>query len=420
MMNIKKAITPFILSVITVTAILGIAVNVLAVEPSAYVSSWNKEFMINGSFEAATRDADWASTAVKASNPGYDYCNPDGCGVVIFASNLPHTGDYTAFLGGRVDRNDTLTSSTIALDSTADKYVVSYYYRVYTQEADAEDSFRVAVYDKTSGHTEDILAMNNYTSDDISDNSWLSDGFDISGFVEDHGVTDIAIKAFGWNSEDAEYSSFFLDDISVLGSWGDIEAPTSNTISINSDATGTKASAVTLGLFSTDAISGIDSMRFSNNGSSWSGWYDYATTMSWDITSSAFGGSTSQGTKTVYVEFRDEAENASTAISDTIVYDTKAPTGTIKINAGASHTHSKYVTLNLSIVEANGGKQMRFSNNRSTWSAWEAYNKTRLNWKMTSSTYGGNTTKGKKYVYVQFKDAVGNTSSKYSDYIYYY
>ena len=394
--------------------------NILGCVPSVFAGSytpvWTSEHLYNGGFESSTRYTDWTATSEKQSDLS-NTCVTDGCGLIILSASNAHLGDYTGFLGGVVDRYETLTSSSIQLDNSADRINVSYYYRIYTQEVDGEDTFRVAVYDETDGHSEAILVENNYTSDDISNNAWLSDSFDLTGFVENLGVTTVKIKIFGWNSEDSEYSSFFIDDVSVLGSWGDVNAPTSNTISINSGALATNSATVTLGLFSTDSLSGVEYMRFSNDGTSWSGWYDYATTKSWVITHSDYGGSASQGTKTVYVEFKDKAGNASSAVTDTILYDSKAPVGSIKINKGDVYTYNSVVTLKLSATDSSG-IQMRFSNNKKKWSTWQAYNTKKSNWKMTSATYGGTTSKGKKYVYVQFKDALGSVSS-YSDYIIY-
>jgi len=100
--------------------------------------------------------------------------------------------------------------------------------------------------------------------------------------------------------------------------------------------------------------------------------------------------------------------------------DTTKPTGSIKIKNGATYAYSKYVTLNLKSSDSGFGvSSMRFSNNGSTWASWKTYKTTYTNWNMTSSTYGGNGNRGTKYVYVQYKDKVGNISSKYKDSIIY-
>ena len=81
---------------------------------------------------------------------------------------------------------------------------------------------------------------------------------------------------------------------------------------------------------------------------------------------------------------------------------------------------SKYVKLYLSATDVGSGRyQMKFSNNGTKWTSWKTYKASYSSWNMTNSTYGGTTTKGTKRVYVQYKDKVGNISSKYSDTITY-
>jgi serine protease len=87
---------------------------------------------------------------------------------------------------------------------------------------------------------------------------------------------------------------------------------------------------------------------------------------------------------------------------------TTPPTGSIIINAGAATTNTTSVTLTLSCVDSGSGcAQMRFSNDNSTWSAWESYNTSKA-WTLTSGD-------GTKTVYVQFKDGLGLLSYPYSD-----
>ena len=103
--------------------------------------------------------------------------------------------------------------------------------------------------------------------------------------------------------------------------------------------------------------------------------------------------------------------------------DTTAPGGTsIKINNGASTTRSRLTKLYLGATDTGGFGlyRMRFSNNGTTkWSSWVTYATTYSNWNITSSTYGGTASRGTKKVYVQFKDKIGNTSTKKYDTIYY-
>jgi Tol biopolymer transport system component len=88
------------------------------------------------------------------------------------------------------------------------------------------------------------------------------------------------------------------------------------TISINGGNASTSKRLVTLTLSARDPspASGVAKMRFRNEDTTtWSSWFDYATSKSWTLSSGA-------GTKTVYVKYRDLAGNISAAASDTIKF----------------------------------------------------------------------------------------------------
>ncbi|MBU1088612.1 SH3 domain-containing protein [Patescibacteria group bacterium] len=97
-------------------------------------------------------------------------------------------------------------------------------------------------------------------------------------------------------------------------------APT-GTISVNSGTAYTTSSAVTLTLSATDDSDSSSqlSMKISNS-SDFSGasYETYATSRSWTLLSG-------DGTKTVYVKYKDSLGNESSAYSDTITYDATAP-----------------------------------------------------------------------------------------------
>lgn len=100
------------------------------------------------------------------------------------------------------------------------------------------------------------------------------------------------------------------------GFWNDITqdtTPPTGTISINSGAATTNSTTVTLTLSCTDA-SGCSEMQFSNDNTAWSTAEAYATSKTWTLLSG-------DGTKTVYVKFKDAAGNWSTAFNDTITLD---------------------------------------------------------------------------------------------------
>jgi hypothetical protein len=97
----------------------------------------------------------------------------------------------------------------------------------------------------------------------------------------------------------------------------DKSAPT-GTVFINDGASRTCSRSVTLTLSATDPSaggSGVSQMRISNtqSGLSSASWEAYSTTKAWTLSSG-------QGTKTVYVRYRDGAGNESTVVTDTIRY----------------------------------------------------------------------------------------------------
>jgi len=193
-----------------------------------------------------------------------------------------------------------------------------------------------------------------------------------------------------------------------LGNWSgsisdtitlDTTQPT-GTISINSGAAWTNSTSVTLTLSASDAHSGVSKMQFSNDGVVFSSEEDYATSKSWTLT-------TGEGTKTVYVQYKDSADNWSGSISDTITLDTTPPTGTISINSGAAYTNSTSVTLTLSASDSSGVSKMQFSNDGVVFSSEEDY-ATSKSWTLTASD-------GLKTVYVRYKDNAGNWSGPIGD-----
>ena len=180
----------------------------------------------------------------------------------------------------------------------------------------------------------------------------------------------------------------------------DKTTPSGSIIINNGDAYTTSPSA-TLNLTATDATSGIVEMRFSNDNITYTEWQTYTTSTPWTLQNG------DDGTKTVYVQFKDHAGLIST-YSDTIILDIIPPTGSIIIAEGATYTNSTLVTLTLSADDMTSGvSQMRFSHNNITWMPWEDY--------AVSKAWDLPTGDGEKTVYVQFKDNAGLISQSYAD-----
>jgi hypothetical protein len=176
----------------------------------------------------------------------------------------------------------------------------------------------------------------------------------------------------------------------------DTEPPLASILINNGDAY-TNSTSVTLYLDYSDN-QGIDLVRYSNDGVSYTPWERPSETRQWTLLSG-------DGIKTVYAQFRDWAGLNSNFVSDTIILDTIPPTGSIEINDGASSTTSTSVTITPNATDANGVAQMRLSNEGGNWSDWEEV--TTKTWNLTSEL-------GAKTVFAQFKDNTGLISPSYN------
>jgi len=176
-------------------------------------------------------------------------------------------------------------------------------------------------------------------------------------------------------------------------------------IAINGGAASTSSSAVTINMSITDTVSGLASMRFSNeNTSNWSAWEPFSATKAWTLAAGT-------GTRRVYAQFSDNAGNISTT-NDVITVafvDSTPPTGSVSISGGAAYSTTTAVTLTLSATDTGGSglSQMQFSTDNVSWSAWETY-ATSKNWTLAAGD-------GVKTVYARFRDVATNVSVTYSD-----
>jgi len=169
----------------------------------------------------------------------------------------------------------------------------------------------------------------------------------------------------------------------------DTVGPTNPTLSIDGGETYATSRNVTL----TISATGATYMKISNYANfSDASWETYATTKSWQLLPG-------DGTKTVYINFRDEA-GATSSTSDTIILDTTLPTPSLTINNGASVTNNATVTLS---ITASGATYMKIDNdtnfaNMTTWIP-----------KSDSYTFTIPNTDGVHTVYLKVKDDAGNT-----------
>ncbi|NOZ85769.1 MAG: hypothetical protein GXP49_05830 [Deltaproteobacteria bacterium] len=177
----------------------------------------------------------------------------------------------------------------------------------------------------------------------------------------------------------------------------DTGEPYGPSISIDAGAEYATSRNVTLYLSAQDA----SEMRVSED-STFSGvdWESYTSSKSWTLSSG-------EGSKTVYAVFRDEAGNVTEVVSDSIVLDTTAPSGSMAINTGDSSTTSRSVVLNFSAVSSDVSKVMVSEDSGFLGAVWQEYNSV-LSWSLSSGD-------GTKTVYAKFRDGAGNESAAVSD-----
>ena len=148
----------------------------------------------------------------------------------------------------------------------------------------------------------------------------------------------------------------------------------------------------------------------SGDGSYWTGstwsptrtWLDASGTASWTY-DWTFDPASQDGSPayTIVARATDDVSNTGSTTVTGVMVDNTAPSGAgISINGGAAYTASRDVTLTLA---ATGATQMRFSNDAVTWSSWEAYGTSKA-WTLSAGD-------GVKTVFVEYRDAAGNTAA---------
>ncbi len=185
--------------------------------------------------------------------------------------------------------------------------------------------------------------------DGTIDNTFIQSG---SGF--NNAVRDFILQSSGKIIVAGDFTSYNNNPLAYLTRLGydfsDITPPTGD-ISINSEATSTTSSTVTLNLAASDGDSGVADMMICNE-SSFTGcmWENYNTSKTWDL------GETF-GLKTVYVKYRDGEEllsptyyatislvaPAEEVVPDPVVDDPVVVTPPIQ-NTGTTHTYSPTTT----------------------------------------------------------------------------
>lgn len=187
----------------------------------------------------------------------------------------------------------------------------------------------------------------------------------------------------------------------------DTLAPTGS-ITINFGDTYTNTQSVTLSLSVNDTFDDVSEIQMwiSNHSDFSTGSYEgFVSSKNWTLLSG-------DGTKSVYIKYKDTSKNVSTVYSDNIILDSTPPVGSLKINNGANSTTSPQVNLSISATDSiSSVSQMIISENSNFAGAnYEPFSPSKS---FILSGYGN------KMIYIKFKDSVGNVSTIFFDDIYY-
>src|SRR3989338_2900340 len=222
------------------------------------------------------------------------------------------------------------------------------------------------------------------------------------------------------NSMSTETWSFTI----ASGGTTDTTAPSSPSISFSNTTTSSQLATAAISATDDTGVTGYYLSESSTTPSiTSSGWTSvtssksYSSNVNWTLSSC-------NGSKTVYVWFKDAVGNISSSTSATITLnqtDTTAPTNpSISINSGSSSTTSTSVTLTLSASDDTGVTGYYVSESTITPSLTSA------NWVSVTSAAsysataaftlsGGSVGDNTKTVYVWFRDSAGNISASASD-----
>ncbi|MBM7647789.1 methionine-rich copper-binding protein CopC [Bacillus ectoiniformans] len=125
-----------------------------------------------------------------------------------------------------------------------------------------------------------------------------------------------------------------------------LNQPPTGTITINNGNEVTKSTNVSLTLTASDPENETVEMQFSSDNNVWSTWETFNIEKTYTIPSG-------DGTKTVYVQLKDEAGNLSNSVSDTIELDSTPPEVS-GVTDGSSYHTDRTITFNEGTATLNG------------------------------------------------------------------
>jgi parallel beta-helix repeat protein len=311
----------------------------------------------------ATIDVDCLAPTVPtmSAEPAYtqglsntvDWSDESGSGAVLYYAEAATDAGFTALVGN----SGWIAGLNHLFGGLTDGQI--YYYRVKAKDAlDNETAFSAGVFstqdDSPPATSADPLAT--YQTAATFDVAWTGADTD-PGSGSFSGLDDVELfysyESGAWTS----YGSFTASPISFTAVDGDgdyefytlgtdnvgnVEVATGadtttqldttnpvGTFVINADAVYTTTTGVTLNNAITDAMSGINQMRFRDAGGVWTAWEAYAASKGWTLPGP-------DGVNTVEAEFSDLAGNVY-AISDGIILDTAAPGAVSDVDATPAH-----------------------------------------------------------------------------------
>lgn len=369
----------------------GVSALVLQANPNL---SWRdvQQILMTTAEKNDPTDSDWTTNGAGYHiNHLYGFGRVDAASAVSVATTWTPVGQEesvsaSASPGTPIpDNNTTGVSSTVSIPDTLAVEYVDVYFSAPVLDSPYEwwDDLEVTL--TSPSGTKSVLA-----------NAWFSGAsygytYDNWRFGSTRHLQESSKGNWTLTVKDLAPDDTFTFDSWRLVVWGTGE-PT-GTFSINNGASHTTTHTVSLDSTVTNAAE----MRFRDETSTWSDWESYAANESWALPAG-------EGTKTVEAEFRDRLGRV-LALSDGIIIDTQAPTGTFVINEDEAEVATATVSLDSTVTDAS---EMRFKgSDETTWSSWQGYAQQR-SWTLPGPD-------GTKTVDAEFRDTAGNVLSLSDD-----
>jgi hypothetical protein len=422
----------------------------------ATTSNWTLQYSLNGTTWQASNVFTWlaaGSYTPRVRNGTVQYCdmvvgsavtltepstaqivsatptNPATCGgngsLALTFTNVPN-GTYTITYSGGSFTNVNVTSNAATITTPAGNF---YDLKITTHGTCVSTGTINALFDTTPPTAPSMTAepvFTQGTSNTVASSTVTDAGVKCVEyeFCRNTTNTTTSCVSSGWTwsasntfttLSDGQIYYYFVrarDSLLNTTTWSastsstqDNAAPIWGSFTINNNATHTSGTAVTLTTTcATDAGVGGVEVAYGNTSNPTN-----RTTCSANMAHTITAG---DGTKTVYMRWRDSFGNTSTEVTDTIVLDTTAPTGgSFYINSPTA-TATNNTNVNLITTCATdagvGGVQVAYGNTSNP-----------TNWSSCIGTVGiafvlpaGD---GTKTVYMRWRDSLGNTSTETTD-----